>query len=277
VTERMDHLPVHQCSGWDMKDGRLQERSVETALEEPLAIEINDRRVALLMRLPGMEKELAAGYCVSEGLIASFDQVLTIHHCGGDLPGPVRAGDSRNRVSVRVHPEAIASMPPDQPVRLIRAGCGTTNLDGADLDLPVLPDGFSVDAALLPGLPRRMQEGQRLRRRVGGVHAVGIFDARGTTVTICEDIGRHNAADKAIGYCLLRDIPLTDKIMLCSGRLSYEMVTKAIRAGIPVLTSVSAPTSLALQLAQQFNVSLIGYVRGRRYTVYAHPERLVQP
>lgn len=268
---------VQEIPGWQVKDGRVQECSVKTVVEEPLTVEINDRQVAVLMRLPGMEKELAIGFCITEGLIPGFDQVLGVRHCGEDNPESERTDEPRNRVSVRVPPAIAASMQTGDAVRLIRASCGAVQIDEGDLDLPVLPDGFAVDAAVLPALPKIMQEAQYLRHQVGGVHAVAVFDAKGEPVSVCEDIGRHNAADKVIGHCLLHDIPLRDKILLSSGRLSYEMVSKAVRAGIPVVASVSAPTSLAVRLAQRCNACLVGYLRGSRYTVYAHPERLTTP
>jgi len=122
-----------------------------------------------------------------------------------------------------------------------------------------------------------MREGQQLHRRTGGVHAVALYNGAGELVTLCEDVGRHNAMDKAIGYCLLRGIPLDDKMVLCSGRLSYEMVTKTIRAHVPILASVSTPTALAVEIADRFNLTVVGYLRGGRMTVYTHPERIALP
>lgn len=133
---------------------------------------------------------------------------------------------------------------------------------------------LNVPATVLLGLDRAMRERQDIHRSVGGTHAAVIFDASGKAITLAEDIGRHNAIDKAVGYCLLRGIALYDKILLTSGRASYEMATKAVRVGIPVIASVSAPTSLAVQLAEDRGLTLIGYLRGGRMNVYTHMERI---
>jgi FdhD protein len=135
-------------------------------------------------------------------------------------------------------------------------------------------EGPSIDSQVLFGLSGDMRGAQRVHKHVGGVHAAALYDVEGQRVVLCEDVGRHNAVDKAIGHCLLRDIPLSDKVLLCSGRLSYEMVTKAIRMGIPALASMSSPTTLAVEIADQFNLTMVGYLGGRRMTVYTHPERL---
>jgi FdhD protein len=160
-------------------------------------------------------------------------------------------------------------------VRLIRAGCGAVDVDRAELPLDPIPqDQVRVAREALLSLPTTMRDCQTLRQDVGGVHAAALFDADGQLVVLCEDVGRHNAVDKAVGHCLLHDVPLADKVLLCSGRLSYEMVTKAIRARLPIVASVSAPTALAVAIAEQHNLTLIGYVRGSRMTVYAHAERV---
>ncbi|MBN1399771.1 MAG: formate dehydrogenase accessory sulfurtransferase FdhD [Anaerolineae bacterium] len=248
--------------------------------EEPLSLTINGHQVAVLMRMPGLEKELAAGFCLSEGLVERFDDILLIHHCGSGLPVPGEEpveGDeatSRNRVEVQVRPDALREEARLEVVRLIRAGCGAVDVDRADLPLARVAPGPVVGAEILLRLDGRMRAAQRMHQQVGGVHAAALFDRQGELVILCEDVGRHNAVDKAIGHCFLRGIALRDKLLLCSGRLSYEMVTKAVRVGLPVLASVSAPTALAAQIAEQFNLTVIGYLRGRRMTVYTHAERI---
>ncbi|OGO04557.1 MAG: hypothetical protein A2Y73_04955 [Chloroflexi bacterium RBG_13_56_8] len=271
--------PIEVRRVWKVHDGQGREREAESALEEPLALHINENRVAILMRLPGMEKELAAGFCVSEGLVKDFDDIFTIHHCGQGLPAPGEeetdsSPESRNLVEIRTRPKALEVDPQMEVVRLIRVGCGAANADTAELPLPQISDGPIVAPEVLLGLDKIMRAGQLLHQRVGGVHGAALFNIAGETVVICEDLGRHNAVDKAVGYCLMRDIPLQDKILLCSGRLSYEMVTKAIRLRIPLLASMSAPTALALQLGERFNLTMVGYLRGRRMTIYTHPERI---
>ena len=247
-------------------------------LEEPLSVEVNGRRIAVLMRLPGNEKELGVGFCVSEGILAGFESVLTVHHCGRSLPDPIGSSEdqaeSRNRLQIRVHPEAIRFDAQSDVVRLIRTGCGAVDVSDLANDLPRLNSDFRVPAATLLGLNTAMREAQDLYKVSGGVHAAALFDADGCLITLQEDIGRHNAIDKAIGYCLLRGISLQDRILVATGRASHDMVTKSLRVGIPVVISISAATALAVQIAEDRGATLIGYLRGRRMSVYTHPWRI---
>jgi FdhD protein len=246
-------------------------------LEEPLEIVVNSQSIAVLMRMPGQEKELAAGFCISEGYVRHASDILLIQHCGLGHPSPDGSeGElgSRNRVEVQVTDEAF--IPPDRPdvVRLIRSGCGAAEVGALSDTLPMVNHELEVPAPLLMGLGRAMRDLQRVHRQVGGTHAAALFGASRSAEVVAEDIGRHNAVDKAIGHCLLWGVPLHDKILLTSGRASYEMVTKAIRVGIPIAASISAPTSLAVQLAQDRGLTLIGYLRGGRMNVYTHGERV---
>jgi FdhD protein len=279
MTDR-DDLPVTVRRVWRVDGGAGSQQEIGMVSEEPLSLTINGRQVAVLMRMPGMEKELAVGFCLSEGLVTRFDDILLVHHCGSGLPVPGEAlaeGDestSRNRVDVQVRPNALREEARLEVVRLIRAGCGAVDVERTELLLPPVAPGPSVATEVLIGLDGRMRAAQRMHQRVGGVHAAALFDRQGELIILCEDVGRHNAVDKAIGHCFLRGIALRDKLLLCSGRLSYEMVTKAVRVGLPVLASVSAPTALAVQIAEQSNLTVIGYLRGSRMTVYTHAERI---
>lgn len=247
-------------------------------LEEPLEVVLNGQPIAVLMRMPGQEKELAAGFCLSEGYVRDARDILLIHHCGRGHPAPAadeeEAFDSRNRVTVRVAAEGMLRPSGDEVVRLIRSGCGAAEATALSEALPVIGGKLTLEPSILLGLDRAMREGQVTHREVGGTHAAALFTGDGKAVTIAEDIGRHNAVDKAIGYCLLRGIDLADKILVTSGRASYEMAAKALRVGIPLVASVSAPTALAVQLAEDGGLTLIGYLRGRRMNVYTHPERV---
>jgi FdhD protein len=279
MTDR-EILPVAVRCVWRVDGGAGSQQEIEMVSEEPLSLTINGHQVAVLMRMPGMEKELAVGFCLSEGLVGRFDDILLVHHCGSGLPVP--GGEpleddemtSRNRVDVQVLPNALREEARLEVVRLIRAGCGAVGVERADLSMAPVASGPSVATDVLLGLDGRMRAAQRMHRQVGGVHAAALFDWQGELIILCEDVGRHNAVDKAIGHCVLRGIALSDKVLLCSGRLSYEMVTKAVRVGLPVLVSVSAPTALAAQIAEQFNLTVIGYLRGSRMTVYTHAERV---
>ena len=278
-----DSWPTASQHVWLIRENESTEQDVQTVLEEPLSLQVNGNQVAVLMRLPGMEKELAAGFCISEGLVEGYADILMIHHCGQGLPAPGEepladgSVESRNRVEVMVRPEALQEDARLEVVRLIRAGCGAVDVDRAELPLAPVQGGPVVDSRILLSLDKTMRAAQRLHKRVGGVHAAALYEPNGDLVVLCEDVGRHNAVDKVIGHCLFRGVSFGDKILLCSGRLSYEMVTKTIRLRIPILASVSAPTALAVQLAEQFDLTLIGYLRGRRMTLYTHPERIRRP
>lgn len=249
----------------------------QVVLEEPLEVVMNGSSVAVLMRMPGQEKELAAGFCLSEGYVRQATDILLIHHCGLGYPAPGQEEElsgSRNRVEVRVTAEGFC--PPDRPdvIRLIRSGCGAADVTALSANLPSVSHPLSVPADVLLELGQTMRERQEVHRQIGGTHAAALFDRTGRAVTLAEDIGRHNAVDKAVGYCLLRGVPLCDKILVTSGRASYEMASKAIRVGIPIVASVSAPTALAVQLAEDRGLTLIGYLRGGKMNVYTHGARL---
>jgi FdhD protein len=247
-------------------------------VEEPLEIRLDGQSVAVLMRTPGMEKELAAGYCLGEGLIAGVADIALVRHCGQAQPGleaeasPVEG--SRNRVEIQLLPGREAPRAVDV-ARLIRSGCGRT--DGAALAeglAPIAAD-LRIPVDVFTHLPAQMARRQAAYRAAGGIHAAAVFDASGQPVAVCEDIGRHNAVDKATGFCLLRGIPLHDKILLSTGRASYDMVTKGVRLGVPILASLSSPTSLAVELARALRCTLLGYLRGKTLNVYAHGWRVV--
>jgi len=255
-----------------------EEHTSAMVLEEPLSVEVNGQRVAVLMRLPGNEKELGVGFCISEGIIASFEDVLIVHHCGRGLPDPIGSAqdqaESRNRVQIRTRPEAVRFDAQSDVVRLIRTGCGAVDVADMVDTLPRLDGDFCVPAGMLLDLNAAMRRAQDLYKVSGGVHAAALFDAGGDLLTLQEDVGRHNAIDKVIGYCLLRGISLRDRILLATGRASHDMVTKSVRVGIPIIVSISAATALAAQIAEDRGATLIGYLRGRRMSVYTHPWRV---
>jgi len=274
-----ENWPVTSWRVWRLVDGAVTTEDIHMVQEAPLALHINGRQVAVLMRLPGMEKELAAGFIVSEGLVSSFDAVQMIHHGGPCLPAP-NVGDEAsgsmppNRVEITVLPYALRPEARLEVVRLIRAGCGAVDVDREQIPLPRVDSTLQVSAAAVQAMPAAMRAGQHLHEGVGGVHAAALCEADGQVIVVCEDVGRHNAVDKAVGHCLLQGIPLDRTMLLCSGRLSYEMVTKAIRVGIPILASISTPTALAVRLADQFGLTVVGYLRADRMTIYTHPERI---
>jgi FdhD protein len=248
-------------------------------IEEPLEIRINDQPVAVLMRTPGAEKELAVGFCLSEGLIADLADIALVHHCGRSSPtlmedSEASLEESRNMVRITLTSPAAFQDPRLDVVRLVRSGCGRTDAEELASQLTPLDNDLRVQRQVLLKLTSTIKQGQEAYREAGGIHAAGIFTSHGELVTIREDIGRHNAVDKALGHCLMQGIPLEDKILVSTGRASYEMVTKAVRLGLPVAASISSPTSLAVELAEHLNCTLIGYLRGQRMRVYTHAWRL---
>ena len=183
--------------------------------------------------------------------------------------------DSRNRVQVQAREEGLVQRDQPDVVRLIRSGCGAADVSALSKDLPDVTSKVQVLAATLLELPRTMRARQEIHNAIGGAHGAALYTVSGKQVVLAEDIGRHNAVDKAVGNCLLRGLGLEDKVLIVSGRASYEMVSKAIRLQIPVVASISAPTSLAVQIAQEKGLTLIGYLRGGRMNVYTHPQRVV--
>jgi FdhD protein len=263
----------------EIRGESVKQIPASVVVEEPLEIRINEQPVAVLMRTPGAEKELAVGFCLSEGLIASLSDIALVHHCGRSLPSTMEdseAGleESRNMVRITlVSPEA-SSDPRLDVVRLVRSGCGRTDAEELASQLVPLDNDLRVQRKILPKLSSTIKQEQEAYHEAGGIHAAGIFTSHGELVTIREDIGRHNAVDKVLGHCLMQGIPLKDKILVCTGRASYEMVTKAVRLGLPVAASLSSPTSLAVELAEHLHCTLIGYLRGQRMRIYTHPWRL---
>jgi FdhD protein len=266
---------------WRLADHQIKAVDSGVVVEEPLEIRLNDQPVAVLMRSPGLEKELAAGFCLGEGLVADLMDIALVRHCGRAGPGEIAEGDaldiSRNRVDITLMPGASAASNQDDVVQLIRSGCGRAEVSALMENLSPVDAQLTVSLDALTRLPGQITRQQADYRMVGGVHAAAVFDARGRAIVVCEDIGRHNAVDKATGYCLLRGIPLQDRILVSTGRASYDMVSKGVRLGVPIIASVSSPTSLAVELAEALNCTLLGYLRGKTMNVYTHRWRVADP
>jgi FdhD protein len=254
-----------------------QQVQAGVVIEEPLEIRIGGQPVGVLMRTPGLEKELAAGFCLGEGLIAAMKDVALIRHCGQAAPGgngdELAGEESRNQVEVSLMPGVIPLRQSDSPV-LIRSGCGRVDATTLAEGLKPVEAGIMVRLEVLQHLIGQITPRQAAYRAAGGIHAAAILTAGGQLVVVTEDIGRHNAVDKATGYCLLRGIPLGDKLLVSTGRASYDMVSKGVRLGVPILASLSSPTSLAVELANVLSCTLVGYLRGKTLNVYAHGWRI---
>jgi FdhD protein len=265
------------------REGEEQiEREDALAVEEPLEIRIRPsnrgeaRSFVTTMRTPGNDDELAAGLLFAEGVLESR----------GDLIGLERPADPRIAPELRanvmiavVSPEAQARGEKLQRGTVMGSACGVCGKTSIENVIPSdarpLVSSLQIRPEVLFGLPGSLREGQSVFSRTGGLHAAGRFDAEGGSRVLREDIGRHNATDKLVGYFLLRDeLPLAGSVLMVSGRAGFEIVQKAYAAGIPVVASVSAPSSLAVELADAGGLTLVGFLRDRRYNVYAHPERI---
>lgn len=266
------NIDLTQVSEWD--DGTVRRKQDYLAAEEPLEIRVDAEPLSVTMRTPGHDRELAAGFLFTEGIVQRRAQIISIEENAGD-----RDANRANVVRVQLAPE---STPDTEKLRrnFFAASscgiCGKASIDSVRSRTLEPPNpNFRLDPDVLVRLPEALRESQAVFGRTGGLHAAGLFDAEGKLLVLREDIGRHNAVDKAIGWALLDDrVPLADAVMLVSGRGGFEIVQKAIAAGIPIVASVSAPSSLAVQLARELRLTLIGFLRGRRFVIYAGEERI---
>lgn len=247
------------------------------ALEEPLEVRVNGARFSVTMRTPGDDFDLVAGFLVSEGIVSSPDDLPGMRTVSGiGMDGE----PTFNIVDATVTGRGVGQAAERARTIYTTSACGVCGLASIDAvrtasAFPVLPVGFTVPEALIAGLPDRLRESQDLFEATGGVHAAGLFDASGAVAVVREDVGRHNAVDKVVGHALTGGLlPLSRSVLQVSGRASFELVQKAMMAGIPVLAAVSAPSSLAVELAEDAGITLVGFSRGRSFTIYAHPERI---
>ncbi|HET6300350.1 formate dehydrogenase accessory sulfurtransferase FdhD [Microbacterium sp.] len=253
------------------------------AVEEPLEIRVAGESLAVTMRTPGNDVELAAGFLVSEGVIHHGAQFRSAIHCGG----PGTGGTDGNTYNILDVALAAGVAPPDPDIArnfytTSSCGlCGKASIEAVETTsaYDVASDEASVDARVMLSLPDKLREQQAVFDKTGGLHAAGLFDAEtGELLVLREDVGRHNAVDKVVGWAVLEDrLPLRNTILQVSGRASFELVQKAVMAGIPILSAVSAPSSLAVELAEASGLTLVGFVRGRSMNVYAHGERVRVP
>jgi len=268
--------PMGERRVWRVYKEGVESAQATLPAEAPLAIDIDGRQVAVLMRTPGAEKELALGYCLSEGWIRSLHDVLLVHHCGSGGDADLNADPlgPGNRVRLALTPQAQACLPAAEATRWVFSGCGGVDAAALGAALQVSRRELRIAPETLWGLVATMAQVQAAYRASGGIHAAGLFDADGHPLAICEDVGRHNAADKAIGTALLQGKLAQAAILAATGRASSDIIAKAARASIPVVASFSSSTSLGIELAEAAGVTLIGYLRRNRFTVYTHPERL---
>jgi FdhD protein len=246
-------------------------------VEEPLEIRVNGTPITVTMRTPGSDIELAQGFLLTEGVIAKRDDVLTVRYCKG-------AGEDELN-TYNVLDVTLAPNVPTPDLNVTRnfyttsscGVCGKASLEAVRTISRHCPgdDPSMVVAQTLSTMPDRLRQAQKVFASTGGLHGAALFDVDGTTLAVREDIGRHNAVDKVIGWALEQDrIPLTGTVLLVSGRASFELTQKAVMAGIPVLAAVSAPSSLAVDLASQSGLTLVAFLRGESMNIYTRPDRI---
>ncbi|WP_022919076.1 formate dehydrogenase accessory sulfurtransferase FdhD [Ruania albidiflava] len=260
-------------------DHEPRRRQDTLAVEEPLEIRVSGEPLAVTMRTPGQDVELAAGFLVSEGIVARGEHFHTAIHCGG--PGTGGGENTYNVLDIALAP-GIAPPPPEAARAFYTTSscglCGKRSIEAVRTvsAYDVAADTTRVTPALLATLPETLRDHQAVFDKTGGLHAAGLFEAAtGELLVLREDVGRHNAVDKVVGWALLNnDLPLTGTVLQVSGRASFELAQKAVMAGIPVLTAVSAASSLAVDLAEEAGLTLVGFLRGESMNIYAHPERV---
>jgi FdhD protein len=246
------------------------------ATEEPLEIRLHNRPFAVIMRTPGSDRELAAGFLLSEGVLKTPDDLGTLEYCTDP-----KADHPENIVNATIaggSAESLERLLADRRQVMMSASCGMCGrltIESLRAEAPAIRGAWTVSAGTLVAIPDRLRAAQRVFDETGGLHAAGLFTPEGRLEAMAEDVGRHNAVDKVVGRMLMQDrLPLSDYLLFVSGRTSFEIIQKAFIAGIPMVAAVSAPSSLAIELAQDSGVTLVGFLRGQNFNVYAHPERI---
>lgn len=240
------------------------------AEEAALEVRLHGEPFSVIMRTPGADRDLAAGFLFTEGVARSAADIARID--AGDTSHVVDVTLSRDRASIV--PELLGQR--RQVAMNSSCGmCGRRTLESLAIDAPPLATRWTVESETILRLPERLREAQRAFAETGGLHAAGVFDTSGRLELSAEDVGRHNAVDKLLGRFLMAGrLPLNDSLLFVSGRSSFEIVQKAFLGGLGLIAAVSAPSSLAIDLAQRCGMTLIGFVRGERFNIYTHPERV---
>ncbi len=276
----LDPERVMQASVTHWQENQYRQREDVLTVEEPFEVQIDHRSLAVIMRTPGNDHELAMGFLFTEGIIQGAADVLALEDAldADGLPLP-------NVVTVRLRNQAQQAAFQPQLVAFERhfavsASCGLCGKNSiSDLLIsapPLEPDNLRIPAALLYTLPERLRAAQPVFAHTGGLHAAALFSPDGQLLLLREDVGRHNAVDKLIGHGLLHgDFPYSRHILMVSGRTSFEIIQKALLARIPCIAAISAPSSMAVELAERAGITLIGFLRGHTMNVYTYPERII--
>ena len=247
------------------------------ATEEPLEIRLHGRPFAVIMRTPGADRELAAGFLLAERVVRAADDLGTIEHCTDP-----DADHPENMVNVTLangSADALDRILADRRQVTTNSSCGLCGrrtIESLRADVPPIAAAWTIAAPTLGGIPETLRAAQTVFDETGGLHAAGLFTPDGRLDVAAEDVGRHNAVDKVIGRMLMREaLPLSRHLLFVSGRASFEIVQKALVAGVPIVASVSAPSSLAIELASEMGVTLVGFLRGQSFNIYTRQHRIV--
>lgn len=259
-------VDLTRVSEWN--DGSMRDTQDVLVAEEPLEIRVNGEALTVTMRTPGEDDELAAGFLFTEGVIGETGRISSIRAVSGE----------RNVIDVQLQGGAKGHFRRNFRANSGCGICGKASIEEIRVRGIRRPNtGFEVDPDVLCNLPEKLRSGQAVFGRTGGLHAAALFSSEGERIVLREDIGRHNAVDKVVGWALLgRKLPLSGHVLMVSGRGGFEIVQKALAAGLPVVASVSAPSGLAVRLAREFGLTLIGFLRGRRFVIYSGESRVAQ-
>jgi|SRR5271165_6337845 len=270
MVHKTRNIELTQVTQWN--DGTATRVEDYLAAEEPLEMRAGRRLLGVTLRTPGNDEELVAGFLFTEGIITQREQLVSVRL-------PADKDQERNVARVTLHPKL--RLPAGGAARRFSAGsacgvCGKASIDQLRRRGLRRPDASTrFDPEILCQLPEKLRAAQQVFGRTGGLHAAALFNAQGEMLALREDIGRHNAVDKVIGWAFLNGrVPLDGHILLVSGRGGFEIVQKSIAAGVPLLASVSAPSSLAVQLARELGLTLVGFLRGRRFVIYSEEARI---
>ena len=262
-----------------VEDGRARVRPDVLATEEPMEIRLisgdSKQTVAVTMRTPGSDFELAAGFLYGEGIVTSRDDIKKISYCVD-----VDAEQQYNIVNVELWAGHEYDLKPLERHFYTSSACGVCGKESLEqLEIrgcSMIPPGPGVDADVVTSLPDKLRAAQGLFDSTGGLHAAALFDREGNLLALREDVGRHNATDKLVGWALLEGkLPLSEHLVQVSGRSSFEILQKCLTAGVPIVCAISAPSSLAVDVAREFGMTLVGFMRGERFNVYAGFDRII--
>jgi FdhD protein len=252
--------------------GKSGEKEDLVTVEEPLEIRVRGRSVAITMRTPGHDEELALGFLLTEGIIQKRRDVVEVAYCQQG-----EAANYQNTLNVFLAPDVVVNF--EELTRHVFASsscglCGKASIESVHQHFAPVESNVTIAPEVVLQLPNRLRSAQETFSKTGGLHAAGVFDVQGNLVVLREDVGRHNAVDKVLGHCFRKEIPLHSHILLVSGRASFEIMQKALAAGIPIVCAVSAPSSLAVEFAVESGQTLIGFLRGESMNIYSHPHRI---